>query len=51
MQIVSNCVSNFQAYNRFAEGIDNQDYNNYLDLPLVQEEGILNEYKKLLNMS
>lgn len=39
----------FKAYERFAEDIEHED-NAYLDLPLIEERTLLNEYKKMLNM-
>lgn len=41
--------SYFQAYDRFAEDMDLQD-DAYLDLPLIDERALIDEYKKMLNM-
>lgn len=38
-----------EAFDRFSEGVSKND-DEYLDLPLVQEEQILLEYKKFLGM-
>lgn len=38
-----------EAYNRFKEDI-NSDEDDYLDLPLIQEENLVLEYKRALNM-
>lgn len=40
-------IDSLKAYNRFNEDITENE-NDYLDLPLVQEEQILAEYKHLL---
>ena len=37
----------FQAFERFAEDVDNED-DDHLDLPLIHEQNLLNEYKRLL---
>lgn len=39
----------FQAYDRFAEDMDVED-DAYLDLPLIEERALLDEYKKMLNI-
>lgn len=38
-----------QAFERFSEDMQNDD-DEYLDLPLVEERTLLDEYKKLLNI-
>lgn len=38
-----------EAFDRLADGVSTED-DNYLDLPLVQEEMILNEYKQYFKM-
>lgn len=43
------CVfSFFQAYERFSGDMLNNDDDEYLDLPLLDERALLDEYKKLL---
>lgn len=39
----------FQAYERFSEDIESED-NAYLDLPLIDERALIDEYKKMLAM-
>lgn len=38
-----------QAFERFSEDISPDD-DDHLDLPLLQEENLLNEYKRFLDM-